>query len=62
LICVSGIATAVAIKSVLESGKASGKVVLFGTPSEENFIGKIVLSSKKAFQDNVDVCMMVHPT
>jgi metal-dependent amidase/aminoacylase/carboxypeptidase family protein len=36
LICISGIATAMAVKAALESGKASGKVVLFGTPSEGN--------------------------
>ncbi|KAI9245434.1 hypothetical protein BY458DRAFT_537038 [Sporodiniella umbellata] len=61
LIAISGLATAVAIKAVLESGKASGKVVLFGTPAEELSIGKILLVKKKAFQENVDVCMMLHP-
>lgn len=34
LICISGIASAMAVKAALESGKATGKVVLFGTPSE----------------------------
>lgn len=27
----------------------------------EPFIGKILLLKKRAFQDNVDVCMMLHP-
>lgn len=50
------------MKAALESGKASGKVILFGTPAEELSIGKIELVSKGAFQDNVDVCVMLHPT
>ncbi|KAI9480873.1 MAG: hypothetical protein EXX96DRAFT_482370 [Benjaminiella poitrasii] len=61
LIAISGLATAIGIKAALDSGKASGKVVLFGTPAEELSIGKIVLISKGAFQENVDVCLMLHP-
>lgn len=81
LIAISGLATAVGIKAALESGKASGKVVLFGTPAEGNrsynipkvflfinqlslvelSIGKIVLTNKGVFQENVDVCLMLHP-
>jgi hypothetical protein len=86
LIAISGLATAVGIKAALESGKASGKVVLFGTPAEgknkknkkinqnamnkvltdtlhfiELSIGKIVLTNMGAFQENVDVCLMLHP-
>lgn len=36
LIAISGLASAIGIKAVLESGKASGKVILFGTPAEGN--------------------------
>ncbi|CAO3680198.1 unnamed protein product [Rhizopus stolonifer] len=61
LIAISGLAAAIGIKAVLESGKTSGKVILFGTPAEELSIGKIVLVEKRAFQDNVDVCLMLHP-
>ncbi|KAI8381350.1 uncharacterized protein BYT42DRAFT_634594 [Radiomyces spectabilis] len=61
LIAISGLASAVGVKAVLESGKASGKVILYGTPAEELSIGKIVLVEKRAFQDNVDVCLMLHP-
>ncbi|CEP17154.1 hypothetical protein [Parasitella parasitica] len=61
LIAISGLATAIGIKAALESGKASGKVILFGTPAEELSIGKIVLVSKGAFQNSVDVCLMLHP-
>lgn len=62
MIAISGLATAIGIKAAIESGKASGKVVLFGTPAEELSIGKIRLVAKRAFQDNVDVCVMLHPT
>ncbi|KAI8140350.1 hypothetical protein BJV82DRAFT_623586 [Fennellomyces sp. T-0311] len=61
LIAISGVAAAIGVKAVLESGKASGKVILFGTPAEELSIGKIVLVNKRAIQDNVDVCLMLHP-
>ncbi|KAI8370030.1 hypothetical protein EDC96DRAFT_440297 [Choanephora cucurbitarum] len=62
LIAISGVASAIGIKAALEQKKASGKVILFGTPAEELSIGKILLTEKRAFQDNVDVCMMLHPT
>lgn len=39
LIAISGLAAAIGIKAVLESGKASGKVILFGTPAEGKNIG-----------------------
>ncbi|KAG0168038.1 hypothetical protein DFQ28_004237 [Apophysomyces sp. BC1034] len=62
LIAISGVATVIGIKALLDAGKVTGKVVLFGTPAEELSIGKITLVKKRAFQDNVDVCMMLHPT
>lgn len=34
LIAISGLACALAVKTFLEKGVASGKVVLFGTPAE----------------------------
>lgn len=61
LIAIGGLACAIAVKALLESGLASGKVILFGTPAEERFIGKVVMVNKRAFQDNVDVCLMLHP-
>ena len=78
-IAISGVAAAIGVKAALESGKASGKVMLFGTPAEgrlyfhalghmivtwfviELSIGKIVMVQKRAFQDNVDACLMLHP-
>ncbi|ORZ26163.1 hypothetical protein BCR42DRAFT_401718 [Absidia repens] len=62
LIAISGLATAIGIKAALEQGEVSGKVVLFGTPAEELSIGKIDLVGKRAFQDNVDTCLMLHPS
>ncbi|KAI7851289.1 hypothetical protein BDC45DRAFT_608148 [Circinella umbellata] len=61
LIAVTGIANAMAMKALLEKGIASGTVVLFGTPNEERLEGKILMAQKGAFQDNVDVCSMLHP-
>ncbi|ORY96245.1 hypothetical protein BCR43DRAFT_473884 [Syncephalastrum racemosum] len=61
LIAISGLAAAVGLKALLENGRASGKVILFGTPAEELSIGKIILVQKEAFQKTVDVCLMLHP-
>ncbi|ORZ01244.1 hypothetical protein BCR43DRAFT_512144 [Syncephalastrum racemosum] len=61
LIAIGGLACAIAVKALLESGLASGKVILYGTPAEERFIGKVIMVNKRAFQDNVDVCLMLHP-
>ncbi|RUS14691.1 hypothetical protein BC937DRAFT_93474, partial [Endogone sp. FLAS-F59071] len=61
LIAISGVAAAVGVKVALEKGRASGTVVLFGTPAEESTSGKTALLKKKAFQSRVDVCLMLHP-
>ncbi len=61
LICTASVAAAAAVKDALESAKASGKVVLYGTPAEEGGGGKQRMIEGGAFKD-VDVSMMVHPT
>ncbi|KAI9249191.1 hypothetical protein BDA99DRAFT_575829 [Phascolomyces articulosus] len=61
LIAISGVASAMGLKALLDAGNAKGTVVLFGTPSEERLEGKIIMARKGAFQDNVDVCSMLHP-
>ncbi|MGM0414754.1 MAG: M20 family metallopeptidase [Bacillota bacterium] len=38
-----------------------GKVIVFGTPAEESYAGKVEMTNKGAF-DNVDVAMLVHPS
>lgn len=58
LIGVMSIAAAVALKEVIED--IGGKIVLFGTPAEENFGGKVEFANHHAF-DQVDVAMMLHP-
>ncbi|KAI8139674.1 hypothetical protein BJV82DRAFT_625678 [Fennellomyces sp. T-0311] len=62
LIAICGVAGALAVKSLIEKKLASGKVVLFGTPSEELLSGKIIMLNHGAFRDDVDVCLMLHPS
>jgi amidohydrolase len=50
-------AAAAATKAVDEFG---GTVIVFGTPAEELYGGKIILAQKGAFED-IDASMMVHP-
>ncbi|KAG0316716.1 hypothetical protein BGZ97_006434 [Linnemannia gamsii] len=59
LIAISGIATAIGLKAVIEQFGLEGQVKLFGTPAEETTGGKIVMLDHGAFKA-VDVCMMLH--
>ncbi|KAF9423767.1 hypothetical protein BGZ76_003614 [Entomortierella beljakovae] len=59
LIAISGVATAIGLKAVIEKYNLKAQVKLFGTPAEETSGGKIVMLNKGAFKD-VDVCMMLH--
>ncbi|KAI7817714.1 hypothetical protein BC939DRAFT_402301 [Gamsiella multidivaricata] len=59
LIAISGVATAIGLKAVIEKFNLQAEVKLFGTPAEETSGGKIVMLEKGAFK-NVDVCMMLH--
>ncbi|KAG2159407.1 uncharacterized protein EDB93DRAFT_1115564 [Suillus bovinus] len=61
LIGVSGVAVALAAKAAMEKLNIDGKVVLLGTPAEEGGFGKIMLYEKGAY-DEMDVCLMCHPT
>lgn len=58
LIAAIGVASGEALKSVID--EVGGKVLVVGTPAEENFGGKVSLSEAGAF-DDVDVALMVHP-
>ena len=51
---------AIAIKELIESGKISGTVKFFGTPSEEKYFGKIWML-KEGLWDDVDVNISWHP-
>ncbi|KAK3825551.1 MAG: hypothetical protein J3Q66DRAFT_328006 [Benniella sp.] len=59
LIAISGIATALAIKAVIEHFRLPAQIKLFGTPSEEHDSGKVTMLDAGDFE-GVDVCMMLH--
>ena len=52
---------AIAIKELIESGKISGTVKFFGTPSEEKYFGKIWMVNAGLW-DDVDVNISWHPS
>ncbi|KAI8346495.1 hypothetical protein B0O80DRAFT_392770 [Mortierella sp. GBAus27b] len=59
LIAISGVATALAIKAVIEEFHLHAQIKLFGTPSEEHDAGKVTMLNAGDFE-GVDVCMMLH--
>ncbi len=59
LIGVTSILAAIALKEVIE--EIGGSIHVFGTPAEENFGGKVEMAKKNVF-DDMDVCMMFHPS
>ncbi|KAI9491851.1 hypothetical protein BDB00DRAFT_830887 [Zychaea mexicana] len=61
LISISGVACAMATKTLLEKNLIQGTVVLFGTPAEESTSGKIDLVTHGEVQKRVDFAMMLHP-
>ncbi|KAI8452106.1 hypothetical protein BY996DRAFT_7248504 [Phakopsora pachyrhizi] len=60
LICISGIAAALATATALEKTSTPGTVILLGTPAEETIGGKIMLLEKGAYR-KMDACLMLHP-
>ena len=54
------VSTGAAIHLAQNMGEASGRVVLFGTPAEENDGAKVKYAAEGAF-DDVDVAMVGHP-
>ena len=58
LIAAIGVAAGEALKAVID--QYGGKVLVVGTPAEENFGGKVSMAEAGAF-DEVDVALMVHP-
>ncbi|KAG0035405.1 hypothetical protein BGZ82_005297 [Podila clonocystis] len=59
LIAISGVATALGLKAVIEKFDLQATVKLFGTPAEETSGGKITMLNNGAFE-GTDVCMMLH--
>lgn len=58
LIANIGIATSEAVKEIIDD--FGGKLLVVGTPAEENFGGKVSMANAGVF-DAVDVALMVHP-
>lgn len=59
LIAAIGVAAGEALKAVID--QFGGKVLVVGTPAEENFGGKVSMAQAGVF-DEVDVALMVHPS
>lgn len=58
LIAAIGVATGEAVKGIID--QFGGKLLVVGTPAEENFGGKVSMAEAGVF-DAVDVALMVHP-
>jgi amidohydrolase len=58
LIAAIGVAAGESLKAVIDD--YGGKVLVVGTPAEENFGGKVSMADAGVF-DEVDVALMVHP-
>lgn len=61
LIAASAYGAAVALAEVLREKEISAKIKVIGTPAEEDGGGKVILIRDGVFQD-LDICMMMHPT
>ncbi|KDQ12657.1 hypothetical protein BOTBODRAFT_56682 [Botryobasidium botryosum FD-172 SS1] len=61
LIAIAGVGAAIAVKKAMEVHDIDGKIVLLGTPAEEVGEGKVLMIRKEAYEE-MDVCMMVHPS
>ena len=62
LIAEAGVAAGLGLKAALESkGAPQARVTVLGTPAEETTGGKVDLIRNQALED-VDFCMMVHPS
>ncbi len=60
LIAAASYGAAVALKKAMEENALGGKVILYGTPAEENLVSKARMSAEGVF-DELDIAMMVHP-
>jgi len=56
----SGVAGAIAARYAMEKAKAKGTIKFFGTPAEENFVGKVYMVRAGLF-DDVDAVISHHP-
>jgi len=58
LIAASAVGAGIASKLAID--QFGGSILIIGTPSEELYGGKIIMTERGAF-DNMDIAMMVHP-
>jgi len=56
----SGVAGAIAARYAMEKAKAKGTIKFFGTPAEENFVGKVFMVRTGLF-NGVDTVISHHP-
>ncbi|MBP5182325.1 MAG: amidohydrolase, partial [Lentisphaeria bacterium] len=61
LICTAALAAFYAMRERMKKENIAGKVVLFGTPAEESYGGKVKMLAKNCL-DKVDAVVMVHPS
>jgi amidohydrolase len=61
LIATASIAAFIGLAALVSQSKVSGRVRIYGTPAEEGGGGKLPIIDAKAYED-VDACLMVHPT
>ena len=60
LIAASAIAAGLAVKEIMERESIPGRLIVMGTPSEENNGGKIIMLEENVFA-GIDACLMAHP-
>jgi amidohydrolase len=60
LIAIAGVSVACGIKAAMKKFNIEGKIVLLGTPAEEDGNGKEILLKNGAYED-MDACLMCHP-
>jgi aminobenzoyl-glutamate utilization protein B len=60
LLGVAGVATAFAIKQLLDAGELKGTIIYFGCPAEEGGAAKGFMAKAGVF-DKVDICLTWHP-
>ncbi|KDR80667.1 hypothetical protein GALMADRAFT_241031 [Galerina marginata CBS 339.88] len=62
LIAISGVGVAIALKAALQARpEVSAKIILLGTPAEEGGGGKVILLERGGY-DEMDACVMCHPS
>jgi len=60
LIGTGALGTAIAIKTLIETGSIKGTIRYFGTPAEENYGGKMYMA-RDGYFDDLDICLNWHP-